>query len=225
MIEKILVTNVERLRARRYCALGVLASLGYPINSGILSFHKSHDRTLYDTIKAVKEAAVKDGFPFFEDMERHGLIGVLHEKNAVVWLWTWVSCLREIIEADKLTLLLIDDRSPTITWERMNKMVGELYDEEFNGIQLDVSMNLRLEYESVLPTFAVNSSCGAGFLCENDMGFVLSPKGAMFLLDKARDNPGDMPYTTTKRRLEAGFYHVLESVTGQNCYWPQEWTD
>ena len=226
MIEKILITNVERLSLRRYCALGALASLGYPVNSGILSFIKCHDQTLFDTTQSVIDAAVGDGFQFFEQLEYHDIGRLLNEKNSVIWLWSWVCCLREIIESDKLTLLLIDDRPPIITWERMNKIVEEVHDEQFHGIQLDVNVNLRFEYESILPISAeVTSSCGLGFVCENDMGFVLSPKGAAFLLDTVQCTPGDMPYTTIQCRTEPGFYHVLQSVTDQVYAYNSGWQD
>jgi len=224
VIEKILITNVERFSLRRHCALGVLASLGYPVSSDVLSFHKAHDHKKYATSEAVQRAAIEDGWLFFEHFESGvgAEVGrVLDEKKSAIWLWTWVSCLREIIRADKLTLLLIDDRSPTITWECMNEMVREVYNDAFRGIQLDVFMFLRIEFYSIIPTHAITSRCGRGFVAENDMGFILSPNGARFLLDAIRQNPGNMPHTTTKWRMEPGFYHVLESVTAQNCGLPR----
>lgn len=220
MIERILITNLPRRPERRWMALGALVSKGYPIDK--ITFFKCHDVADYEDHNAAHHAAVADGFPFIVNEPMTNCVSGFME-NGIIWLWTWLSLLRGIVNSNEITLLLIDDRPPSIGWERMNLMTSEVHNESFCGIQLDIVSDFLFCHFN-LDIQPVTSSCGKRFIAWNDCGFVLSPRGANLLLKEHAKNPSLPPYEIIFRRTEPGFFHVLTNVCTTYPKNPSDWS-
>ena len=223
MIEKLLVTTIERRPAKMYVALGHLYSMGYPTDER-LEFFRCYDMIKYDSVQEIRDAAIQDGFACFNNLEINGL---LPETGRFVWLWTWLSCLRRIIESNACTLLLIDDILPVIHWEQMCFLLKEVMSPNFRAIQL-WNEDLLPDYRGNHHTQICASLLGKGFRCMNDCGFILSTLGAKFLYEKTIRHAHEGIHTMISRiAVEGnvdGLYHALgDGLVVNNRRWATGW--
>ena len=215
MIDHVMIMNLKRREDKWWFALGWLAKLDFPMNETIIRF-ESHDGELFGSTDAVVNAAVADGFPHLEK-ERGN-----EKYRDVAWMWTWSTALREIIEMDKIVLLLIDDTLPVWSWERLRSLVHHVSVLEcgsrdnrnaFKVIQLNkVSYPDRKarEVEIYDPILA------KGVEGWSDFGTILNREGAQLLFDDIEDKGGLPPWSffrfSRKTERISGLWHTLDDA-------------
>ena len=197
-IRNIIVPNLKRREDRKFAMLGHLLSPQIDVEQHHILFFEAHDGQDYDTAQSVIDAAVADGFPqFAEKFEKYEF-----PKNRWATDWTYVSCLREIIECpyqdfpDKVEfapvpyLFLVDDMRLLINFRQL-EFVVELAMQlpgPFYALQL-YSYSWPWDIEPM--TLGIDGFLQEGFGGRGDYGIVLTPEGANIFLDEHFKEPYD----------------------------------
>ena len=216
-----MLLNLKRRNDKWYFALGSLHHAGFPLNK-IIRFH-SHDALDYESTESVVVAAVKDGFPYFENYEGE----CSNQQTAYLcWIWTYLSALRKIDQMNKRVMLLIDDILPISTWDynRLGSLVSKCVGADKHHKRIFKALQLRYECGSdlLLPKIPYYSSVlRRGLYGLNENGYILSRSGARMFMDVYEELfPGDIISITeyiakrgvTNKKYRAGFWTVLDEV-------------
>ena len=228
MIDQVLVMNLKRREDKWYFMLGALGVSDFPIrDKNIIRRFEAHDARQYVDCASVISAACQDGFPYFEKYSKFRLKDE-YAKRLYAYHWTCVSALREIVQLDKIVMLLFDESTPVFgwNWNRYKGVVSKCYDlsSNFRGVQLrtqspaEIFQPIRQPYDSIL----AEGLCG-----ENETAIVLSKSGAQMLLDIHKEFfPDEFKQniqTISQRgfideKYRDGFWHVLDEIMFHNIY-------
>ena len=230
MLNQVMVMNIPKNEKRWYYMLGVLMAHGFPMGGDsspwgnmIIRF-PAHDGLDYPDREAVVEAAITDGFPYFNRFHR------MKTRSTVAWCWTWASALRKIVEMNRTVLLLVDDRYPRFGWSyrRLSLLVRECARAShghgtFRGIQLEACIRAH----DIRPPYKPHTSMlHPGFAGCNDNAFILNAEGAKLLLEVHSEPPYDFPLkdilTVAQRGVDDpkyydGLWHTLEPLVMTKC--------
>ena len=216
MVDRVLIMNLRRRTDRWWFALGALGALQFPLSDdyswdNLIVRFMAHDGKDYPDDHAVREAAIADGFPHFQNYRRAG-------RFITAWDWTWISAIRAIAESDKITLMSIDDYVPVPGWtfQRIKRIAAECYDESaeyggFCGLQLRQNIRGKNKIE-IKPHTSVLQK---GFV-PNDQALILSPEGASILLDFFKSTP---PYGPPDRILKKFAWDLIDNENLSGRFW------
>ena len=236
MIDHMIIPNLDRRPERWAYMLGVLDHARFPIrDKNIVMRFSSHDGQDYDGLIEVCDAAIADGFDFFEEVkQRPPGIPERYQYHAA-WYWTWASILRKIIEMkNKTVMFMIDDKVPVWNWDwgRFKRLANELKGSEavdqhgkFRAIQLCPPSNELLSPHK----YEWSSMVGKGLTGDKDFALILNAMGAKLLLDIQAEHPtlfDTSRYITYIARREAedpkryfeGLWHTLDGLVCQGYY-------
>lgn len=226
MIEKVILMNLKRREDKWLFAAGTLRGLDFPIHGGTNQFGDvverfiAHDGLDYKDADAVRDAAIADGFSWFDQP----IPWAGATAPEVAWCWTWASALRSIIDRNIVALLLIDDfmpAPPLWTFHRLNGLV-ELVNAGFRAMQLDAK---GAPDSRMPPVEYYDSIIGKGFLVGNDRATILTPEGAKLLLEVNSEPSYGLPQDDfaaiakrglTDAKYQDGLYHVSIDIIQVN---------
>lgn len=225
-IERTLVFNLPKDVHRRSFAEGALWSLGFPRDE--IEFVKCRHWADYKDVDELRAAAVEDGFEFFMSGVNEHRWGIAQASfptklQAATWSWSWCIALREIVESNKTTALLVDDTMPTINFKQFQLMCSDL--PPSSGIQLNTKPMIceygypfeQVEYDSAM--------LGKGFVTANECGLVLSPRMAGIFLDLSeRLRPAVVPLSHRERYGTVDSFHVLLPILSHHVHFSTGWT-
>ena len=225
MIESVLVLNLERRYDKWMFALGGLRALDFDIGTerGVVERVLAHDGIAYESCEAVINAAVNDGFEYFDGYEW------MSDRRAIAYCWSWASIMRRVIELNKTVMFILDDQLPMLGWNywRLCKLINDADKHgEMRIIQLNASLTPNPNSEVVDPMLAR----GIGGPC--DFGFILRSAGAQLFLNAQRipiqdeGVPWDFPPVDLRRMCKGllemdcttGIYHTLDPVVAPSQY-------
>lgn len=224
-IERVLVFNLPKNKERRWFAEGTLWSLGFPRTQ--IDFVKCRHWADYQDVNQLRAAAVDDGFDFFMsgvNKERWGIpvASLPNTFSAVAAHWSWCIALRDIINAAKNTILLVDDTMPTITFAQFESMIEAIPPK--GGVQLSMKPMI---FDYGFPFGDITHATaylGRGYAAASDLGFILSPAMAKdFLLISHTRRSSTVPLAYRDMYGTEGCFHVLSPVLSHHHYFSSDW--
>ena len=222
MLEHVMLLNLQAREDKFYYALGWLARLDFPFGGrthpwgDTIIRYIAHDGSDYKDKTEVIDAAVADGFTYFDKFYYIKL-------RDIAWCWTWAAALRKIVDMKKTVLLLIDDCLPMWEWYRLRLLTNSCYQSEsdhgeFRALQL----NTKPPHCDITPVEPEPYSymLAKGFYGKGDYGFILNALGAQMLLDMQSQLcslPPRIICEIAKRGLNSteyfsGLWHTLDKI-------------
>ena len=197
-IRQIIIPNLKRREDRKWAMIGHLVSPQIDAEQHHIRFFEAHDGQNYKTDRDVIDAAVADGFPQFKDKFEIYEFG----KNRWATDWTYVSCLREIVNCphqDKPNreeypllpyLFLVDDMRLKICFRQLEFVVDLAMQlpGPFYALQL---YSYRWPWDIEPMVLGIDGFLQEGFGGRGDYGIVMTPRGAEILLDEHFREPYD----------------------------------
>lgn len=216
MIDKVIVMNLPERTDRKWFMYGHLATIGvaYPLIEMFPARNASH----YTDIADVLADAHGDGFDFFADWENARQDEI---KHAVI-IWNWCSILRRIVDSGQTSLVVLDDRVITTSFNELCGLVSICNARPYPFHALQVQ-HLLCEFNNDQP---INNEplwphCNnlvLGFAGNGDYATVFSPEGAERFLEFVADRPFvGMERLFYEQRLTSrttGFYSYVGSRNG-----------
>ena len=214
-IEKVVVINLPRRTDRYWFMKSNLLTQGVPAD--VIEFYPARDGKDYDSCREIIEAAAADGFPSFLRDITDG-----DERESFAYYWNWACILRDIIENDRLVMVILDDRPLQLSWDHLDETVKSLQQQyPFKILQLGWWLN----DEEYLERGKATDVVGHGIQCYGEYGVVLSRDGAIQLLKICEDSqwwitPEVAFYEMRKLNDQIGLFHMLDQAVSMSG---QEW--
>ena len=198
-IEKVIVINLPRRKDRYWFMKSNLMTQGVPDDK--IEFYPARDGKDYGSCEEIIEAAAADGFPSFLRDITDG-----DERESFAYYWNWACILRDIIENDRLVMVVLDDRPLEISWQKLTETVKSLQQQYLFKI---LQLGWWLEDEDNLDRGEAVPGVTFGIQCHGEYGTVLSAEGAALLLKLVEDS-------SWWASLEVAFYEMrnLADQTG-----------
>ena len=179
-LEQVVYSNLDRHPERNWYMLGMLTGMGASLDQIVRL--RAKDALEYQDVASISEAAISDGFDFFDRYlaEEH--------KTNLAWFWTYCRSLRYIIESKKTTLLMIDDFTLRQTFWKIRDLVGSI-EEPLKILQIECWFPHEVDgmnfYKLVPPRHMrnYNNDLFRGLWGAGDSCIVYSPEGAALMLD------------------------------------------
>ena len=208
MINKIYVLNLPHRQDRRYFMAGHLETVG--VREDEVRFFEAKYGKDYESLDAIIDAAISDGFPEFEQ-DRHQT----ETTTRLSYRWNWCRMMREIIKSGQIVLVLLDDRMLKIRWDHLCTTVNRLVHNHGPFDILQVGWSNWLGDNGYVPGQIVDGFIARGLRSLGDWGTVLSPSGAKKVLSETletRRSPEVLFYRWCKADIPTvGFFHCIES--------------
>lgn len=181
MVERVYVLNLPHRLDRKYFMMGHLETIG--LHKDDVDFFPAQFGLDYASSDEIIAAAVADGFPNFEKWDNR------LKRITIAYNWNWCAMLRKVIESDSVVLILLDDRMLKITWEMLCNNVRFLSENysPFHILQMGWARTLTHDY-LYKPGEVINGFIAKGFGGFGDWGTVISPAGAVRLMEPIHNN-------------------------------------
>lgn len=127
MIDNVVMLTLEKTDRRTWIGTGGLLACGVPFNR--ILYHVGEDGKDYSGTVEVLEAAVKDGFPKFQECLDDGSYMDLKPTIAAQF-WSYMQICRESIEKNKIFLWIQDDMSLIYSFQLYMDLCDRLYERE-----------------------------------------------------------------------------------------------
>lgn len=133
-IDKVYIFTINRARERMLMCLGGLFSMGVPTDKIEIFYGADFDD--YDDINDLCSAAIVDGFPNFEEVNKDE--SAKWAFRCVAQYWSYLHLWRRIKENDEIAIVIHDDILLSMKFERYQHIIGHLnhFDKDWRLLNL-----------------------------------------------------------------------------------------
>ena len=202
------ILNLQAEQKRRYICEGALFAMDTPFVH--VKRWEAIDDLNYIKSREVLEAAIADGFPAFQSYLNRG---VQNKEGIGVLTQTWNYCRfwRHVVAENKTVMLIQDDRRFRVPYPKMVEITEEvIYGPNFHLLSLWCRHHAVKDKYLPFRWISDGSPIAHGIYEGGaDVGQIVSPKGAQWLLDIIGDASPRVEYAIRDRACNDDNFYTL----------------